>query len=281
MKNFLFYIIFFTFFINSTTNSNEMSPSKLDYEQVINIGKMKSHDNKFTLYFRTREKAVLTRGVEFNYIIDFPQDLYYLRHDTGKIFPLITYDWFPKKIKELGSSYDLPIFPEDFAYYLLNDNQTLILVSGIKSIKSNYKYNIKNGKLETLPKNKWVEPFPKKSGSLSKTKYVITIFVFILSIISITLIKNETKSLQKEINNLEASIKVLKLDLHQETLDHEVITSPEKVVTKEVLRPFHKICGAIFEISGTILKALLIPTPVAMMPNIAVAEPINIILSVW
>ena len=153
MNKFLFYLLLFTFFINFEGNSNEMSPSKLDYEQVINIGKMKSHDNKFTLYFRTREKAVLTKGVEFNYIIDYPQDLYYLQNDTGKIFPLITYDWFPKKIKKLGTSYDLPIFPEDFAYYLLSDNETLILVSGMKSIKSNYKYNIKNGKLETLPKN--------------------------------------------------------------------------------------------------------------------------------
>jgi len=153
MNKLLFYLIFFTFFFIIEGNSNEMSPSKLDYEQVINIGKMKSHDNKFTLYFRTREKAVLTKGVEFNYIIDYPQDLYYLQNDTGKIFPLITYDWFPKKIKELGTSYDLPIFPEDFAYYLLSDNETLILVSGMKSIKSNYKYNIKNGKLETLPKN--------------------------------------------------------------------------------------------------------------------------------
>jgi len=153
MNKLLFYLIFFTFFFNIEGNSNEMSPSKLDYEQVINIGKMKSHDNKFTLYFRTRKKAVLTKGAEFNYIIDYPQDLYYLQNDTGKIFPLITYDWFPKKIKELGTSYDLPIFPEDFAYYLLSDNETLILVSGMKSIKSNYKYNIKNGKLETLPKN--------------------------------------------------------------------------------------------------------------------------------
>ena len=90
--------------------------------------------------------------------------------------------------------------------------------------------NINSNKwVETLPKNKWVETFPKKSESISKTKYLITIFVFILSLISITLIKNETRSLQKEINNLEASIKVLKLDLHQETLDHEVITSPENL----------------------------------------------------
>ena len=98
--------------------------------------------------------------------------------------------------------------------------------------------NINSNKwVETLPTNKWEETFPKKSGSISKTKYVITIFVFILSIISITLIKNETRSLQKEINNLEASIKVLKLDLHQETLDHEVITSPENLsqLAKEYL----------------------------------------------
>ena len=94
--------------------SNEMSPSKLDYEQVINIGKMLSHDNLFTLYFNTREKAILAKGQEFNYIKDYPQDLYYLNNVTGRVYPLITYDWFPKKVKELGTSYDLPIFPEDF-----------------------------------------------------------------------------------------------------------------------------------------------------------------------
>ena len=150
MKRFLFFIFVFTFFINIEGNSNEISSEKLDYEQVINIGKMKSHDKKFTLYFRTREKAVLAKGVDFNYIIDYPQDLYYLHHDTGKIFPLITYDWFPKKIKELGTSYDLPIFPEDFAYYLLSDNETLIMISGIKSIKYNYKFNLHSKKLEII-----------------------------------------------------------------------------------------------------------------------------------
>ena len=114
---------------------------------------MVSHNNKFTLYFKTREKAVLAKGEEFNYIKDYPQDLYFLHHDTGKSYPLITYDWFPDKVKELGSNYDLPIFPEDFAYYLLNDNETLIMISGIKFIRSNYKFNLKNKKLEMLPKN--------------------------------------------------------------------------------------------------------------------------------
>jgi len=140
-------------FFNIEGNSNEISPVKQDFEEIFNIGKMLSHDDRFTLYFRTREKAVLAKGKEFNYIIDYPQDLYILYNDTGKINPVITYDWFPQKVKELGSSYNLPVFPEDYAYYLLSDNETLIMISGIKSIRSNYKFNLKNNKLEKLPTN--------------------------------------------------------------------------------------------------------------------------------
>ena len=138
-------------FFNIEGNADEISPIKQDFEEVFNVGKMLSHDNKFTLYFKTREKAVLARGEEFNYITDYPQDLYILYNDTGRISPIITYDWFPKKVKELGSSYSLPIFPEDYAYYLLSDNKTLIMISGIKSIRSNFKFNLKNKELEKLP----------------------------------------------------------------------------------------------------------------------------------
>ena len=138
-------------FFSIEGNSAEISPVKQDFEEVFNIGKMLSHDNKFTLYFRTREKAVLARGEEFNYITDYPQDLYILYNDTKRTSPIITYDWFPKKVKELGSSYNLPVFPEDYAYYLLSDNETLIMISGIKSIRSNFKFNLKNKELEKLP----------------------------------------------------------------------------------------------------------------------------------
>ena len=134
-------------------NSAEIAPIKNNFEEVFNVGKMISHDDKFTLYFRTRKKAVLARGEEFNYITDYPQDLYILDNETGKTNPVITYDWFPKKVKELGSSYNLPVFPEDYAYYLLSDNETLIMISGIKSIRSNFKFNLKNNKLEKLPIN--------------------------------------------------------------------------------------------------------------------------------
>jgi len=151
MKKIFSYFIFFFLFFNLEGNSDEIHPIKENFEEVFNVGTMLSHDDKFTLYFRTREKAVLARGEEFNYITDYPQDLYILYNDTGKTSPVITYDWFPKKAKELNLSYNLPVFPEDYAYYLLSDNETLIMISGIKSFRSNFKFNLKNNKLEKLP----------------------------------------------------------------------------------------------------------------------------------
>ena len=151
MKKIFSYFIFFFLFFNLEGNSDEIHPIKENFEEVFNVGAMLSHDDKFTLYFRTREKAVLARGEEFNYITDYPQDLYILYNDTGKASPVITYDWFPKKAKELSLSYNLPVFPEDYAYYLLSDNETLIMISGIKSFRSNFKFNLKNNKLEKLP----------------------------------------------------------------------------------------------------------------------------------
>ena len=151
MKKIFSYFIFFFLFFNLEGNSDEIYPIKENFEEVFNVGTMLSHDDQFTLYFRTREKAVLARGGEFNYITDYPQDLYILYNDTGKTSPVITYDWFPKKAKELNLSYNLPVFPEDYAYYLLSDNETLIMISGIKSFRSNFKFNLKNNKLEKLP----------------------------------------------------------------------------------------------------------------------------------
>ena len=153
MKKLFSYFIFFFLFLNIEGNSEEISPIKEDFEQLFNVGKMISHDDKFILYFRTREKAILARGEEFNYITDYPQDLYILYNDTGKTNPVITYDWFPNKVKELEVNYNLPVFPEDYAYYLLSDNETLIMISGIKSIRSNFKFNLKKNELEKLPKN--------------------------------------------------------------------------------------------------------------------------------
>ena len=68
---------------------------------------------------------------------------------------------------------------------------------------------------------------------------------------------------------------------YHKKVENNKIKPPEKVVTKEDFRPFHKICGAIFEMSGVKLKTVFIPRAVAIIPKIAVTEPINIILSMW
>ena len=66
-KYFLYFIVFFSF-LNILVHAEEIYPIKKDFEEVFNVGKMISHDDKFTLYFKTREKAVLAKGEEFNYI---------------------------------------------------------------------------------------------------------------------------------------------------------------------------------------------------------------------
>ena len=103
-------------------------------DKYFHIGKMVSYDKKFTLYFKTRENAILARGEDLNYVTDYPQDLYLYDHKLKKDLPLISYEWFPNKAKLFLMDYDYPVFPEDFAYYLLEDNNTLVMVSANKNI---------------------------------------------------------------------------------------------------------------------------------------------------
>ncbi len=135
--------------------------SNVSYAEISNetknkyfyIGKMKSYNDKFTLYFKTRNKAILARGEETNYINDYPQDLYIYNHTSKEDIPLLTYEWFPKKVKKLVKNYSYPVFPEDFAYYLMKDNNTLILVSGKKNFHQNLEYNIKSKNLKKFSNN--------------------------------------------------------------------------------------------------------------------------------
>ncbi len=130
-----------------TKLSSEINNEYYD-NNYFHIGKMNSYNSKFTLYFKTRKKAILAKGEFSNYINDFPQDLYLYDKNLNKDYPLISYDWFPKKVKKILKKYNYPLFPEDFAYYLLNDNNTLILISAKKNFYENLKYDIKNNKLE-------------------------------------------------------------------------------------------------------------------------------------
>ena len=122
-------------------------------DDLFHIDQMNSHNENFALYFKTRDKAILARGEENNYINDYPKDLYIYDYKTKKSSSLISYDWFPKQAKYFLEEYNFPVFPDDFAYYLLKDNKTLVMISAVKSLNANFKFDIIKKKLELYPKN--------------------------------------------------------------------------------------------------------------------------------
>jgi len=142
----LFTLIFIS---NSVIAENTES----SVNSLFHIGQMNSYDKHFALFFKTRDKAILARGEDYNYVTDFPQDLYIYNYKTKISSPLISYEWFPSQAKHLLESYDYPVFPEDFAYYLLKDNNTLVMISAIKNINKNFKFDIANKKLNRYPSN--------------------------------------------------------------------------------------------------------------------------------
>ena len=127
---------------------NEFSPDNL-----FHIDQMNSHNKDFALYFKGRENSILARGESENYINDYPKDLYIYDYKTKTSSSLISYDWFPSHAKYYLEEYDFPVFPDDFAYYLLKDNKTLIMISAVKSLNANFKFDIKEKKLELYPNN--------------------------------------------------------------------------------------------------------------------------------
>ena len=139
-------LIFLFIFLISKISFAE--PNNLEKEDFFYIGTMQSYNNDFTLYFKTRSKAVLARGEEFNYITDYPQDLYIYNNHTKSDESLISYDWFPSKAKQIIENYDFPVFPEDFAYYLLSDNNTLVMVSAMKNVNKNLQFDISKKELK-------------------------------------------------------------------------------------------------------------------------------------
>ena len=149
MKKIIKLIIILIIPVNfSYANDNLSTVDNLFY-----IDQMNSHDENFALYFKTREKAILAKGESSNYINDFPKDLYIYNYQTKESSPLISYEWFPKRAKYFLKEYDFPVFPDDFAYYLLNDNKTLIMISATKNLKANFKFDIFERKLELYPVN--------------------------------------------------------------------------------------------------------------------------------
>ena len=84
---------------------------------------------------------------------------------------------------------------------------------------------------------RWVGTLPRASTNNSIKKYSFTFVLFVIGLIFVSIIKNETRNLQREINDLQTSIYTLRHDIHQTTLEHEFITSPENIsrLAKEYL----------------------------------------------
>ena len=148
MKKTFIIILSLFIFTKSIAQINHKS-----YERLFNIGKMESHNKEFTLYFKPREKSILAKGEERNYIKDYPQDLYIYNHKTKEDFPLISYEWFPRAVKKMTNHYKYPVFPEDFAYYLLEDNNTLVMINTKKKNKKNFEFNIAKKELSIHKNN--------------------------------------------------------------------------------------------------------------------------------
>jgi len=108
----------------------------------------------------------------------------------------------------------------------INSNKWIKTLAMVKSNSDNEdKYNLNSEKwIDTLPRE---NPREKRFNPIKN--YSITAILFVCGLMFVSVIKNETRDLQKNINIFQKSINNLKVDLHQETLDHEIITSPENL----------------------------------------------------
>ena len=93
-KLYLFIFILLSFETISSANENLSS-----VDNLFHIDQMNSHNESFALYFKTREKAILAKGEDSNYINDYPKDLYIYNYKTKSSLPLISHEWFPRKAK--------------------------------------------------------------------------------------------------------------------------------------------------------------------------------------
>ena len=75
----------------------------------------------------------------------------------------------------------------------------------------------------------WINTLSKKNSRSTFSKYLFVTSFFVIGLILVTIVKNETRNLEKQLESLKASVSRLKLDIHYAVLDHEVISSPENI----------------------------------------------------
>ena len=86
-----------------------------------------------------------------------------------------------------------------------------------------------NEEINQLDHYRWASTIPKKKTYNSVKKYTLMTIIFVSGLLFVLAVKNETRHLQRTINNLEASINIIEFNLNQAILDNEVITSPDNI----------------------------------------------------
>ena len=100
--------------------------------------------------------------------------------------------------------------------------------------KTNIKFSEEKNQIDH---DKWVNTISKKNTYNGFNKYTLMTVLFVCGLLFVSVVKNGTRNLEKEINNLRASVNVVKFNLDQAILDNEVINSPENIsrLAKEYL----------------------------------------------
>ena len=107
-------------------------------------------------------------------------------------------------------------------------------------LKTNIKFNEETNQIDHY---RWINTISKKRtyNAVKKysavRKYTLMTVLFVCGLLFVSALKNGTRNLEKEINNLAATVNVIKFNLDQAILDNEVITSPENIswLAKEYL----------------------------------------------
>ena len=102
------------------------------------------------------------------------------------------------------------------------------MINHDKWINSLPKTNIKlNEKENQVDHSRWVNTIPQKNTYNSDTtynsaawKYSLVAVLFVCGLLCVSAIKNETRNLEREVDNLRASNKVIKFNLDQAILDN-------------------------------------------------------------
>ena len=84
-------------------------------------------------------------------------------------------------------------------------------------------------KANQIDNYRWVNTIVKKKTVSVLGKYSFITVLFIFGLLFVSVVKNETRNLEKEINTLTALNNAIKFNWDQALLDNEVITSPENI----------------------------------------------------